>query len=291
MNNDKWNDGGKWLKGNIHTHTLNSDGVCSVEKIASLYGRHGFDFVFLTDHYTRTVPPKGIRRPLLIPAEEIDFTYKKRTYHFVCLGLKKAWTKEYVRNHSPAQIIERAEREGVFLVNAHPYWCGTPSHDCVHARGSICPGIEVYNTVCDQMIGKGYSSVHWDDLLDSGHRPFGFAVDDTHGKNNVAGGWIMVKAESPTETGILEAIGSGNFYASQGPVIESLSAAGRKIRVKCSAAARINFITNRSGGCSCFSGKKPLTEASWTAPESSSYVRIEITDKRGKIAWSNPLFI
>jgi len=289
-NGNMWSEGGRWLKGNIHTHTSNSDGDCSVREIAALYARQGFDFVFLTDHYKRTIPPKGIRKPLLIPAEEIDFSFKKRSHHFVCLGVKKAWQKKYGRFHTPEQLLERAEREGVFLVEAHPYWCGTPSPCCIYRNGRVCPGMEVYNSVCDHEIGKGYSAAHWDDLLDAGHRVLGFAVDDTHHRVNIAGGWIMVKSKSLSQNAILAAIKAGNFYSSQGPVIKSVSAAGRDLKVRCSPSARINFISNRSFGHSCFAAKKPLQEAAWTAPQHVRYVRIEVIDKRGKTAWSNPLF-
>ena len=84
-----WNDKGIWLKGNTHTHTTHSDGACTPGEIASEYKRHGYDFVFLTDHEKLTVPDKKIQKPLLIPAEEIAFSFKGYTHHFVCLGLKK----------------------------------------------------------------------------------------------------------------------------------------------------------------------------------------------------------
>ena len=57
-NGNMWNAKGIWLKGNTHTHTTNSDGLCRTEEIASEYERHGYDFVFLTDHDKRTVPDK-----------------------------------------------------------------------------------------------------------------------------------------------------------------------------------------------------------------------------------------
>jgi len=281
-----WNDKGIWLKGNIHTHTTNSDGACTPGEIASEYKRHGYDFVFLTDHEKRTVPDAAIRKPLLIPAEEIGISYKGFCYHFVCLGLKKAWASGSF--HSPMQVLERARREGVFVIQAHPYWCGTPSHKCVYQGGLTCPGIEVYNKVCDRGIAKGYSSVHWDDLLDAGHRILGFAVDDAHSRSDIAGGWIMVKARNRTPEAILAAIRNGSFYSSQGPVIKAIVIRGREIKITCSPVKRINFITNRSSGRSFSTVVESLTKAVWTAP--SRYVRIELVSATGARAWSNPMF-
>ena len=283
-----WNNKGIWLKGNTHTHTTNSDGVCTPAEIASEYKRHGYDFVFLTDHDKRTVPDKTIRKPLLIPAEEIVVSYKGYGPHFVCLGLKKEWAAGSCR--SPVQMLARARREGVFIVQAHPYWCGIPSHKCVYPGGLTCPGMEVYNTVCDRTIAKGHSSIHWDDLLDSGHRILGFAVDDTHNATHIAGGWIMVKARSRTPEAILSAIRNGSFYSSQGPEIKSIAIHGREIKVTCSPVMRINFITNRSGGCSIFAATPRLKEAVWTVPQGKTYARIELVSASGKMAWSNPIF-
>jgi len=287
-NGNLWNAKGIWLKGNIHTHTTNSDGLCRTEEIASEYKRHGYDFVFLTDHEKRTVPDKTIKKPLLIPAEEIAFSYKGYGYHFVCLGLKKKWASGSFR--SPMQVLARARREGVFIVQAHPYWCGTPSNKCVYQGGLTCPGVEVYNTVCDRMIAKGYSSIHWDDLLDAGHRILGFAVDDTHNATHIAGGWIMVKARSRAPEAILSAIRNGSFYSSQGPEIKFIAVRGREIKVACSPVMRVNFITNRTNGCSIFAATPRLKEAVWTVPKGNTYARIELVSVFGKIAWSNPIF-
>ena len=283
-----WAGKGIWLKGNIHTHTVNSDGLCTTEEIALEYGRRGYDFVFLTDHDKRVMPGLKIRKPLLIPAEEIDFNFKGYSYHFVCLGLEKTWESKSF--HSPMQLLDRAGREGVFVVQAHPYWCGLPSHKCRYRRGLTCPGMEVYNTACDWEIAKGYATVHWDDLLDAGHHILGFAVDDTHQNSHIAGGWIMVKAENRSSAAILTAIRNGNFYSSQGPEISSIKIRGREIKVACSPAMRINFIANRSGGCSLRASAAKLEKAVWDVPRGVAYVRVEIVSGSGKIAWSNPVY-
>ncbi|MDD5676559.1 MAG: CehA/McbA family metallohydrolase [Kiritimatiellae bacterium] len=287
-NDTMWKDKGIWLKGNTHTHTTNSDGKFTTGEIAAEYESHGYDFVFLTDHEKRTVPAKSIRKPLMIPAEEIGFSFKGYAYHFVCLGLKKEWARGSCR--SPAQVLARARREGVFIVHAHPYWCGTPSDKCVYPGGLACPGMEVYNTVCDRLIAKGYSNVHWDDLLDAGQHVLGFAADDTHNAAHIAGGWIMVKARNRTPAAIMAAIRSGRFYSSQGPAFKAIAVRGREIKVACLPVMRINFITNRYRGCSLSAGIDNLTIAAWNAPQGISYVRIELVSATGKRAWSNPIY-
>ncbi|MEL6676977.1 MAG: histidinol-phosphatase [Bacteroidota bacterium] len=44
--------GGKWLKGNLHTHTLWSDGDEFPDRVALWYKTHGYDFLAISDHNT-----------------------------------------------------------------------------------------------------------------------------------------------------------------------------------------------------------------------------------------------
>src|SRR5688572_24689968 len=40
----------RWYKGNLHTHTTNSDGDSSPEDVVRWYKANGYDFVAITDH-------------------------------------------------------------------------------------------------------------------------------------------------------------------------------------------------------------------------------------------------
>ncbi|HVF39185.1 MAG TPA: hypothetical protein VM939_04735, partial [Gemmatimonadaceae bacterium] len=41
---------GRWLKGNTHTHTLESDGDSPPRDVALWYKRNGYNFLVLSDH-------------------------------------------------------------------------------------------------------------------------------------------------------------------------------------------------------------------------------------------------
>ena len=45
----------RWYKGNIHTHTTESDGDADPEKVVGWYRRHGYDFLVLSDHNHLTI--------------------------------------------------------------------------------------------------------------------------------------------------------------------------------------------------------------------------------------------
>ena len=62
-----------WFKGNIHTHTNESDGDADPEVVVRWYRDHGYDFLVLTDHNHRTILDynKDEQRPLMVPGEEV----------------------------------------------------------------------------------------------------------------------------------------------------------------------------------------------------------------------------
>lgn len=43
--------GKTWYKGNLHTHTTNSDGAYTPEETIALYKSKDYDFLALTDHW------------------------------------------------------------------------------------------------------------------------------------------------------------------------------------------------------------------------------------------------
>ena len=44
--------GRRWLAGDLHTHTVHSDGKLTVPELAALAARRGLDFLAITDHNT-----------------------------------------------------------------------------------------------------------------------------------------------------------------------------------------------------------------------------------------------
>ena len=65
-----------WFKGNLHTHTVNSDGDSTPSEVTAWYREHKYQFLILTDHnYLTTV--EGLNavhgakdKFMLIPGEE-----------------------------------------------------------------------------------------------------------------------------------------------------------------------------------------------------------------------------
>jgi hypothetical protein len=79
------------------------------------------------------------------------------------------------------------------------------------------------------------------DLLALDQRVFPVGSDDMHGKSALAGSWIMVGAESLTYDSVITALEQGDFYASTGPEIHSLTIEGSTLKITCSDARSVGL--------------------------------------------------
>lgn len=280
---------GEWLRGNIHTHTTNSDGRLSPRETAKFYAERGYDFLVLTDHWRATRPP--LLSPLtVITGVEVDFRTGPGTHtHLVLIGVGDP---PFDRHASPAEAIEFAKAQGGVVVLAHPYWSGLELGDFFHLEG--LDGLEIFNYSCLIGVGRGESTVHWDGMIERGRMVWGFACDDSHfHAPDACGGWIWVKAESRRPEALIRAMQEGLFYASSGPRIEDFKVEGRRVYVRCSPAVMVKFVSQRERGAVVFDPewKATVAEAEAELPPGARYVRVEVVDERGRKAWTNPVLL
>jgi hypothetical protein len=286
---------GKWFKGCLHVHSAASDGRLSPEEVLSWYRSRGYHFVVLTDHNVASraltlgedwITLAGIEVDGLDPAAGL--------YHLVGLG-----TEPPPPSPEPAPSMQAAidhlREAGALVCLAHPYWSGQRSADLIDLEG--CFALEVYNGGCEVDDAKGFSHVHWDDMLAAGGRLWGVAVDDAHwraGDRDAGLGWVWVKAAALTHQAVLDALLRGCFYASSGPQIHDLrlDAVSGEVAVRCSPVTAIDFVgAGRFSRRVEASGGQLLTEASHRVRASQGYVRVACRDAQGRWAWTNPLFL
>src|SRR5436190_4080760 len=79
--------GGRWFKGNTHTHNVNSDGDSTPDEVVRWYREHGYQFLVLTDHNYLT-PTTGLNavhgapdKFIVIPGEELTMTVATKPVH------------------------------------------------------------------------------------------------------------------------------------------------------------------------------------------------------------------
>lgn len=297
--NNPFEAGGRWFKGNLHTHSIHSDGNLTVKQLTSLYQSCGYDFLSITDHGMLTMTRDlSTSKILLIPGEEICVGRSGvgTLIHVVAINIPTQLSvKEADPGESPQRVIDIIRGLGGEAVIAHPYWSGLTFNELLELDGYL--GLEVYNTVCDLHINRGLSRVHWDNLLSTGRNPLGFASDDAHSikreglPSDSCHAWINVKAESLTVDHIMSSIRKGLYYSSTGPEIKNIHVGEDEISVSTSPSNTISFVSNAELGERHTAADDHLEEAVYSLRGRESYVRIEASNKYGHTAWSNAIFI
>jgi hypothetical protein len=282
---------GQWLKANLHAHTTDSDGKLSPEQVAIHYRRQGYQVLAITDH-NRVTPCRQFSARDFLCLEGIEIGAGRSeaddSYHVVGVGVS-AEAANAPKDHPQATLDAYAAAGGVGFI-AHPYWSCLVAHDMLGLRN--CLGIELINYGCEVEIGKGVSTVHWDDLLVRGERYLGLGVDDGHRCGwDFYGGFTMIRAAEFTPEAVMAALRRGHFYASMGPIIHDLRVEEDMVTVECSPAAAINFMVNsQRGWCIQKEDRPALTGARYLRDGREKYIRVEVVSETGLRAWSQPIF-
>jgi len=109
------------FKGDLHIHTLASDGVLSVEELAQHARRHGLDFLAITDHNQMVSADSLPRLPGLTLIPGIEWTHFKG--HATFLGVGRPYDEPFFAN-SPEEVQARfdsAQARGALIAIAHPF--------------------------------------------------------------------------------------------------------------------------------------------------------------------------
>ncbi|MBO6157936.1 MAG: hypothetical protein J6P72_01590 [Firmicutes bacterium] len=322
-----FNEQGRFLRGNLHTHTTISDGEVSPEESIRRYREEGYDFLAITDHRKRfggliekkdgtcemagtaledvlaegTVINEALNgtddyRFLVIPSTEFDRNFMAKgpehAYHITGVGLRSFVPQ--TNDWTPQEIVDAIHKADGFATLAHPNWSLMTVEECLQLERY--DAIEIFNSVSEAYSGRGVSDLYVDMMASRGRYPLITAVDDTHFYDrDPFGGWVMVQAEKNNWPSIHQALLDGKFYSTQGPKIFQIETERHDgtltVSVKTSEVCYIRFMTN-----ALYNSKrtaypeeegKTITSASYTLSDMDRFVRIEGRDADGKFFWSN----
>jgi acetyl esterase/lipase len=110
--------GARWYKGNLHTHSLWSDGDDFPERISTWYRDHGYDFLAISDHNTLQAGERWVKyRDLLTWGAAVGVESYVRDYPTFAKvrGDRSAGTQEY-RLTPLAEYRPLVEQPGKFLL-------------------------------------------------------------------------------------------------------------------------------------------------------------------------------
>ncbi len=297
---------GEWLRCALHAHTTNSDGELAPELLARHYDWAGYDVLAITDHWARSVAPstEGL---LVIPSAELNAIAPTREddAHLLALGLEVDPVVPELEFAPLQEVVGWVLENGGVPYLAHTYWSGLRTEQWESCEGLY--GIEVWNTGCELELGRGDASLHWDEALERGRCFFGLATDDSHHPGYDSGfAWTWVRARARTQAAVLDALREGAFYGSTGPRIDGVAVTDGDVTVRCSPAASITLYTGRRRGARVNAGRLGyphnarvleqtddglITAVELERPFRQPYGRIEVADRNGNRAWTNPLWI
>ena len=299
---------GTWFKGNLHSHTLNSDGDSTPDDVVRWYREHGYNFVTITDHnYLTSVDGLNALHGaegkfLIVKGEEVTDRFGEKPIHVNGLApdsfIKPPGGTSVVAMVQNMVDAIRAAR-GVPSIN-HPNfgWAITADELGQVQRTRL---FEVFNghPTVNNLGGGGVPGLEevWDRILSSGKLLYGIAVDDAHTfkrpEDKTAArpgtGWVYVRAARLEPRAIVEALERGEFYSSTGVELQSIAVSGSAltvtVREERSSKYRIQFI-GRQGRVLSESTTSPATYA---FKGDEGYVRAKVIESNGKLAWVQPV--
>ena len=204
--------GARWYRGDLHLHTVHSDGERHPGEMASAAQASGLDFIVSTDHNTcsanRAWPACRTEGLLVIPGEEVT----TRHGHWLAVGLPpRAWVDwRYGPGDGVFPRFAAEVREaGGLVVAAHP---SVPLPGSAWEFGfADVDALEVWNgrwNVDDEL-----SLRIWQRLLRQNRRVVAVGGSDSHGKNQPVGSpQTAVHAGELSMPAIVDGLRRGRSY-------------------------------------------------------------------------------
>lgn len=297
---------GNWYKGNLHTHTLNSDGDSSPLDVATWYRENGYRFLVLSDHNYLTEVDKfnpvisAREKFLLIQGEEVTSRFEDKAVHINAIDLKELILPEFGPNlvETIRRNVNLIQSKGAIPSINHPnyHWSMT-SRDLVQIENMT--HFEVYNGhpgVNNQGGGDSESlDEMWDALLSARRRVFGVAVDDAHHFkkfgptfSNPGKGWVMVKADALDAKKISDALRSGEFYSSTGVELENVETSRTGLDVRIRRSGDFKYVTYFIGDQGKVLERNVTLNPVYRFKGKETYVRARVESSNGTTAWTQP---
>lgn len=210
-----------WYRGELHAHTLHSDGNDTTAELVASARQHKLDFLALTDHFTTSGWPElalevGGEVALL---RGMELTSHKG--HANLLGIDR-WVD--VLTDDPARSINDALRDahaagGLFSVNhAYSNVLGWQRHDLDWAAVDL---LEIYHHLEKQH--NVFQLALWDNLLGQGYAVVGVGATDTHnalsGRHRLGQAFTCVYCDELSERSVIAGLKRGRVYATLGPEV------------------------------------------------------------------------
>jgi hypothetical protein len=204
-----------WYRGDLHLHTVHSDGRYRPSELVAVARETGLDFIASTDHNTNAANAEwsatGADGLVVIPGEEVT----TRHGHWLAIGLPPGGWVDWryaPRDQMFAGHAQSVRRTGGIVVAAHP---------AVPVPGSAwefgyreVDAVEVWNGTWN--LDDEVSLRIWQRLLRRGRRIAAVAGSDSHGPHQRVGSpHTVVHACALTTAELLDGLRRGRSYLAE----------------------------------------------------------------------------
>lgn len=313
--NDPLTDTAGWYRGDLHLHTVHSDGDYTPEDIIDRAVDNGLDFFVSTEHSTTTASlvwgkyARTGQRPLIINGEEIT----TRAGHYGAIGLEPGqWIdwRYQPEDNVLNRFVEDIHDVGGITVANHPF---CPYKGCDwRFTYELIDAIEVWNGPWTWEDEAALQT--WDRMLREGHALPAVGASDAHDPGDVIGlPQTVVRADRLGPDGIIAGLADGHAYIAESDgVTVTLTAMtdanevsiGETLEVRPETPIDVTLeVTGASGAEATFhtqesimkivpieSGQQQTTYS--TNAKATDFIRVEVRKQNeDMVALTNPIFI
>lgn len=314
--NAKVNNRAGWYRGDLHMHTLHSDGKRTQQELVDEAAAKHLDYIISTEHNTNSANLQwgkyNKKELLVINGEEVTTTAYG---HWNAIGLKpQTWIEwRYApQDNLIKRYTEQVHHDGGLCIINHPFYTPTQTNGFAF-EPVLFDGIEVWNGNWDPL--DELDLKWWDDLLKSGKRMLAIGASDTHvisgSPNNLGTPQTVVYANSLSQQGIMAGLRQGKAYITSIPDLKlnlyaecggKTAGIGDELKVTDTKPVKVTLDMPAINGATLFligskgviySAEATATAYHWQLDiKDTSYLRLEVRDKnRQMLAISNPIWI
>jgi len=302
--------GPAWYRGDLHTHTVHSDGKLTVAELVQAAREAGLEFIAITDHNNTAHQADGVRDPSLLTIVGEEITTPGG--HASAWGLGPRDFVDFRVEPGDPRIEDLARgvvaKGGLFSVNHPTAECAQCSWD--HPVPAAASALEIWNAWNGP---QAPAIAMWDRLLREGRRITAVGASDFHRWPQPLGrGSVRVWAPELSAPAILQSIRDGRVIvmgdgSSPAPRVtvragDSWAAIGDTLTVRAGQPFSVEVEAaglTKGRAIVYWSGEKAGEIAVGRAParfhghiRGEGYLRVEVRGEFGEAwAFTNPFFV
>ncbi|MCU0275399.1 MAG: CehA/McbA family metallohydrolase [Acidobacteria bacterium] len=299
----------RWVKGNTHTHTRNSDGNEMPRRVMRWYLDHNYQFLVISDHDLVTdvtyLDSDKNDDFILISGLEITRSMDKLRVHVNALNPKRPVAEAVVGKtvaETLQNAVDAARAAGAVPHVNHPHWrWSITADDMKDLRGLRLFELLNVNRDSNNFAAGGRPGTEelWDALLTKGMVLYGIASDDTHDYlgdflpdlSYPGKGWVMVRVNELTPDAVCTALDQGDFYASTGVELTEVQVTEKGYALTIKPLRDTAYTTRFIGRNGVVLKEEYSLTPSYPFRGDELYVRAKVFASNGELAFCQPVFI